>query len=118
MVVAVVDDVGGVDGGCAGIVSSDVAALGGVLGCVSRVWVAVSMVLGVVWVLKSAVVEMVNVVWILTLVVVMLSVWVSASSIKMAPWNSALAWAAIERQSPAPCPSVSHFRRSSTVRGT
>jgi hypothetical protein len=46
--------------------------------------------------------------------VVAASVWASASSTKMAPWNSALAWATIERQSPAPCPSVSHFFHSSS----
>jgi hypothetical protein len=108
-VLVVVDDVDNVDGGCACIVSGDVAAVLGKGGLVTRaggsssVWVAVSMVVGDV-----------GVVWMSTLVVVTLSVWVSASSIKTAPRNSALAWAAIERQSPAPCPSVSHFRRSSS----
>jgi hypothetical protein len=75
--------------------------------------VAVSVVWGVAWVLKSTGAAA-GVVWVSTLVVVTPSVWVSASSIKTAPRNSALAWAAIERQSPAPCPSVSHFRRSSS----
>jgi hypothetical protein len=51
-------------------------------------------------------------VWTLTLVVGAASVWVSASSRMTAPQKSARAWAAIDRQSPAPCPSVSHFRRS------
>jgi hypothetical protein len=115
-VVGVVDDsidavdggVGVADGGCASIDGGDVAALGkgGLVtraGGSSSVWVVVSMVVGDV-----------GVVWMSTLVVVTPSVWVSASSIKTAPRNSALAWAAIERQSPAPCPSVSHFRRSSS----
>ena len=56
----------------------------------------------------------VGVVWVSTLVVVMSSVWVSASSSRTAPQRSSRAWAAIDRQSPAPCPSVSHFRRSSS----
>ena len=51
-------------------------------------------------------------VWMLTLVVGAASVWVSASSRMMAPRKSAHAWAAIDRQSPAPCPSVSHFCHS------
>ena len=49
-----VDDVVGVvDGGCVGVVGSDVAASRGVLGCSTRVCVAVSVVWGVAWVLKS-----------------------------------------------------------------
>jgi hypothetical protein len=55
-VVAIVDNVDGIDGGCVAVVSNDVAALGEVLGCLTRVCMAVSVVLGVVWVLKSAVV--------------------------------------------------------------
>ena len=38
VVVAVVDNVGNIDGSCAGIVSDDVAASKGVPGCVVRVW--------------------------------------------------------------------------------
>ena len=53
MVVAVVDDVVVVDGGCAGIVVGDVAMLTGVPECVSRVCMAVSLVWGAVWVLES-----------------------------------------------------------------
>ena len=89
VVVAVVNIVGIVDGGCAGVDGGNVAALGGALGCVSRVWVAISVVLGVVWVLKSAVVETASVVWISTLVVLTASVWVLTSFSKTAPWDSA-----------------------------
>jgi hypothetical protein len=39
VVVAVVNDVGGSDGGCAGVVTSDVAGKWGVLGCAKVVWV-------------------------------------------------------------------------------
>jgi len=67
---------------------------------------------GVVWVLKSALVEMASVVWMSMFIVVMALVWVLVSSSKMAPWDSPLAWATTERQSPAPCPSVSHFHCS------
>ena len=49
--VAVVDVVGSIDGGCAGIVRGDAVVSRGVLGCVSRVCMAVSMVLGVAWML-------------------------------------------------------------------
>ena len=51
--VVVVDDVGVVDGGCAGIVVGDVAMSRGVPECVSRVCMAVSLVWGAVWVLES-----------------------------------------------------------------
>ena len=54
--VAVVNNVGSidvVDGGCVGVVGSDMAMLRGVLGCVSRVCMAISVVSGVAWVLKS-----------------------------------------------------------------
>ena len=143
-VVVVVDNVGIVDGGCVGVVNGDVAALGGVLGCSMKVCVAVSVVWGVAWVLKSlqivvlslggsvwraahrhsgsslvcvAVSSVLGAVWVLASlqVVVSGSVWVSASSSKTAPWKSSRAWAAIDRQSPAPCPSVSHFRHSLSV---
>jgi hypothetical protein len=53
VVVVVVNVVGVVDGGCACVVSGDVAASREVSGCVSRVCVDVSVVLGVDWVLKS-----------------------------------------------------------------
>jgi hypothetical protein len=107
VVVAVVDSVGNIDGGCVGVVSSDVAKVRGVLGCVSRVCIAVSVVLGAVWVLKSTVVA--TSVWELASMVIVASVWVSTSSRRTALWMSSRAWAAIDRQSPAPCPSVSHF---------
>jgi hypothetical protein len=48
-------------------------------------------------------------VWTLTLVVGAASVWVLAFSRMTVPWKSAHTWAAINRQSPAPCPSISHF---------
>ena len=51
--VVVVDDVGVVDGGCAGVVVGDVAMSWGMPECVSRVSVAVSLVWGAVWVLES-----------------------------------------------------------------
>jgi hypothetical protein len=69
LLVAVVDDVGIVDGSCAGVVSGDMATLRGVLRCMSRVCVAVSMVLRVAWVLKSTVVAM--------------SVWALASTVEV-----------------------------------
>jgi hypothetical protein len=78
---------------------------------VPLVWEVVSVVVGAAWVLVLTVVVTAGVVWVLTLVVVTVSVWVSASSRRTAPRKSAHAWAAIDRQSPAPCPSVSHFRR-------
>jgi hypothetical protein len=81
---------------------------------VPLVWEVVSAVVGVAWVLALTVVVTAGVVWVSTLVVVTASVWVSASSRIMAPRKSAHAWAAIDRQSPAPCPSVSHFLRSSS----
>ena len=49
---AIVDNVDNIDGGCAGIISSDVAMSKGVPGCVSRVCVVVSLVSGVAWVLE------------------------------------------------------------------
>ena len=55
VVVVVVNNVGCADGGCADVVSSDVAVSRGMPECVSRVCVAVSVVLGVTWVLKSMV---------------------------------------------------------------
>jgi hypothetical protein len=75
---------------------------------------AVSTAVGAAWVLTLTVVVTAGVVWTSTLLVVTSSVWVSASSSKTAPRNSSRAWAAIVRQSPAPCPSVSHFFRSSS----
>ena len=56
MVVAVVDDVVVVDGGCAGVVVGDVAMSRGVLGCVSRGAVCVpasTVVVALVWVHTS-----------------------------------------------------------------
>jgi hypothetical protein len=89
------------------VVASVVFVVGFVLksmqSAVCMVWEAVSVVLGGV-----------GVVWMSTPVVVTSSVWASSSSTKTAPRKSALAWATIERQSPAPCPSVSHFFRSSS----
>ena len=73
------------------------------------IWVAISLVLGVVCILKLAVVAAV---WASMLTVVAALVWASASSSKVAPQDSALAWATTERQSPAPCPSMSHFHHS------
>jgi hypothetical protein len=81
---------------------------------VPLVWEVVLVVVGVAWVLALTVVVTVGVVWVSTLVVVTASVWVSASSRITAPRKSAHAWAAIDRQSPAPCPSVSHFLCSSS----
>ena len=98
-----VDNVVIIDGGCGAIARGDVAALGKVLGGSTEVLVAVSMVLDVAWVLKSTGAAA-GVVWVSALVVVMSSVWVSASSSRTAPRSSACAWAAIERQSPALCP--------------
>ena len=49
----VVDDVVVVDGGCAAVVSNDVAMSRGMPECVSRVCVVVSLVWGAVWVLES-----------------------------------------------------------------
>ena len=69
---------------------------------------AVSSVLGAAWILTLTRTG-VGVVWVSMLVVGMSSVWALLSSTKMAPWKSALAWATIERQSPVPCPSMSHF---------
>jgi hypothetical protein len=69
LLVAVVDDIGIIDGGCAGVVSSDVATSRGVLRCMSRVCVAVSVVLRVAWVLK--------------LTVVATSVWALASTVEV-----------------------------------
>ena len=60
----------------------------------SSVCEVVSLVLGLLWVPKAT----------RTL----------ASSKKTALRRSLYAWAAIDRQSPAPCSSVSHFRRSSS----
>ena len=62
-VVAAVNVVGVVDGGCVGVINGDVAALGGVLGCSTRLCVAVSVVWGVAWALELMV-EIV-VVWVL-----------------------------------------------------
>ena len=116
-------------GGCAGGDSSDVTTLGGVLGCLMKVCMAVSVVSGVAWELKSTcgisvfftkvncslsgvgatwvvasiTVGVVGITWMLMLMVVAALVWASASSSKIAPWNSALAWATIGRQSPVPC---------------
>ena len=50
--------------------------------------------------------------WVLLSLQVAVSVCTSASSKRMAPRKSSRAWAAIERQSPRPCPSASHFCRS------
>jgi hypothetical protein len=121
LVVVVVDNsvdavdgvVGIADGGCVGVVGSDVAASRGVLGCSTKVWVAVSMVWGVAWMLKSTGAAA-GVIWVSTLVVVTSSVWVSASSSRTTPQRGSHAWAAINRQSPALCPSVSHFCHSSS----
>ena len=132
-VVVVVDDgVVVVDAGRAGVVTGDVATLGvggepvtKAMGS-SSVWVAVSVIFVVVCILNStpsaicvvweAVSSVLGAAWVLASfqVVVLGSVWVSASSSRTAPRRSARAWAAIVRQSPAPCPSVSHFRRSSS----
>jgi hypothetical protein len=79
---------------------------------VPLVWKVVSAVVGAAWVLALTVVVIAGVVWVSTLVVVTASVWVSASSRMTAPRKSAHAWATIDRQSPVPCPSVSHFRCS------
>ena len=60
VVVAVVNDVGGSDGGCAAVVTDDVATLGELVGLVTKalgssvVWVNASVVSVVVSVLKSA----------------------------------------------------------------
>ena len=131
VVVVVLDDVVVIDGGCAAVVTDGMATLGELVGLVTKalgssvVWVVASIVFVVAFVLKlmqsavcmvweavSVVVGGVGIVWMSMLVVVTPSVWVSASSIKTAPQKSALAWATIERQSPAPCPSVSHFFHS------
>ena len=55
VVIVVVNNVGCADGGCADVVSGDVAVSRGMPECVSRVCIAVSVVLGVTWVLKSTV---------------------------------------------------------------
>jgi len=136
--IVVVDDIDNIDGGCAGSDGGDVTTLGGVLGCSTKVCMAVLAVSGVAWELKSTwgisaffaevscslsgvgvtwvvastMVGAAGVTWMSTSTVVVASVWALASSSKTALQDSALAWAAIERQSPVPCPSMSHFCHS------